>query len=212
MNHLHRHHAGRDETAARGKRAERDSRLHRRRVQQVWSIDRHGADSVTGKPKGRPLRKRITSLLPFVVAALLVLLLPAPFSPTPVAHELTMTASQFAFDPPVLRVKQGDRVILNLQASDVVHGLYLDGYSIDARVEPGLSQRIEFVADRTGKYRYRCSVACGTLHPFMIGELVVSPNLPFVRAVGLALTAVAATLFYLWRFPPGEFKEEERSV
>jgi len=93
-------------------------------------------------------------------------------------------------------------VILTLQASDVVHGFYLDSYGVEARVEPGISQQVEFVADRAGKFRYRCSVSCGTLHPFMIGELVVGPNLTFTRAVGLMVVTLAATLFYLWRFPP----------
>jgi heme/copper-type cytochrome/quinol oxidase subunit 2 len=149
---------------------------------------------------------RLLSLVPFVGLALIVLLLPVPASAGPVTHEVTMVADQFAFDPPVLRVNRGDRVLLTLQAADVVHGFYLDGYGIEARVEPGVSQRVEFVADRTGKYRYRCSVSCGTLHPFMIGELVVSPNLTYVRAVGLTLVVLAATLFYLRRFPPREME------
>jgi len=143
-------------------------------------------------------------MLPFVGLALIVLLLPVPASAGPVTHEITMVADQFAFDPPVLRVNRGDRLLLTLQAADVVHGFYLDGYGIEARVEPGISQQVEFVADRAGKYRYRCSVSCGTLHPFMIGELVVSPNLTYVRAVGLTLVVLGATLFYLRRFPPRE--------
>jgi heme/copper-type cytochrome/quinol oxidase subunit 2 len=147
---------------------------------------------------------RVVSLLPFVVLALVVLLLPLPRATVPVTREVTINAEQFAFDPAVLHVNEGDRIIVTLQANDVVHGLYLDGYDIDMRVEPGISQRVEFVANRTGKFRYRCSVACGTLHPFMIGELIVGPNLPYLRAIGLALVALAATLFYLWRFPPGE--------
>ena len=150
------------------------------------------------------MRARLFSLLPFIALGLVILLLPLPFSAAPVTHEVTMNAGQFAFDPPVLRVNRGDRVLLNLQATDVVHGFYLDGHGVDVRVEPGLAQRIEFVAERAGKFRYRCSVACGSLHPFMIGELVVGPNLPFIRAAGLALVALAATLFYLWRFPPRE--------
>jgi len=146
--------------------------------------------------------QRLLYLLPFAAIALVVLLAPLPFSTRPVTHNITMTADQFAFDPPVLRVNQGDRVRLTLQAGDVVHGFYLDGYDLQQRVEPGLSQEIEFVADRTGKFRYRCSVSCGTLHPFMIGELVVGPNQPFIRTLGLLLVAVTGTLVYLWRFPP----------
>ena len=149
-------------------------------------------------------RGRLLSLLLFAGLALAVLLLPAPFAATPVTHQLTMTADQFAFDPPVLRVNRGDRLLLTLQATDVVHGFYLDGYAIETRVEPGISQQVEFVADQVGKFRYRCSVSCGTLHPFMIGELIVGPNLIFIRAVGLTLVVLAATLFYLRRFPPRE--------
>lgn len=148
------------------------------------------------------MRQRLLYLLPFGLLALVILLAPVPFSTRPVTHHITMTADQFAFDPPVLRVNQGDRVRLRLQASDVVHGFHLDGYGLQQRVEPGLSEEIEFVADRAGKFRYRCSVSCGTLHPFMIGELVVGPNLPFIRTLGLLLVAVAAAQAYLWRFPP----------
>jgi cytochrome c oxidase subunit 2 len=150
------------------------------------------------------MRTRLLSLLPFAGLALAILLLPIPSFAAPVTHRITLTARQFAFDPPVLHVNQGDRVIITLQAADVVHGFYLDGYGLEARVQPGTAQQIEFTADQAGKFRYRCAVSCGALHPFMIGELVVSPNLTFVRAVGLMGVALAATLFYLWRFPPAE--------
>jgi cytochrome c oxidase subunit 2 len=144
---------------------------------------------------------RFLILLPFVGLALIVLFLPIPALAQPATHHVTMNMEQFAFDPPVLRINQGDRVIFTLQATDVVHGFYLDGYGLETRVEPGISQQIELVANQTGKFRYRCSVSCGTLHPFMIGEMVVGPNVVFIRAVGLVLVALAATLFYLWRFP-----------
>ena len=150
------------------------------------------------------MRGRLLSLVPFMGLALVVLLLPAPLTAAPATRQVTIEADQFAFDPPVLRVNRGDRVRLTLQAADVVHGFYLDGYGIETRVEPGISQQVEFVADRAGKFRYRCSVSCGTLHPFMIGELVVGPNLTYARAVGLTLVVLGATLFYLRRFPPRE--------
>jgi heme/copper-type cytochrome/quinol oxidase subunit 2 len=74
--------------------------------------------------------------------------------------------------PGRVQVNQGDRVVIIVAALDVSHGFYLDGYGIERRVTPGVPQRIEFVADKAGKFRYRCSVNCGSLHPFMIGELV----------------------------------------
>jgi heme/copper-type cytochrome/quinol oxidase subunit 2 len=116
------------------------------------------------------MRTRLFSLLPFLGVALAIVLFPMPSSHTPADHNVTLLAEQFAFDPPVLRVNQGDRVTLAIQATDVVHGVYLDDYDVDVRVEPGVSQKVEFIADRAGKFRYRCSVACGTLHPFMIGS------------------------------------------
>ncbi len=63
-----------------------------------------------------------------------------PVSTAPVTREVTMTADQFSFDPPVLRVNQGDRVRLTLHAADVVHGFYLDAYGLQTRLEPGLSR------------------------------------------------------------------------
>jgi cytochrome c oxidase subunit 2 len=138
-------------------------------------------------------------LIPFVLLGLAVLLVPLDkASGAPKTHEVTVKASQFAFDPPVLHVNRGDRVVLTLQAADVVHGLYLDGYGVTMRAEPGMSRQVEFVADQAGKFRYRCSVSCGNLHPFMIGELIVAPNGMYWRATALTLIAVGATLFHLW--------------
>ena len=147
-------------------------------------------------------RARLVLLLPFAALAVLVLLVPLPFSARPTTRDVTVVARQFAFDPPVLRVNRGDRVRLVVRAVDVVHGFLVDGHGSEVRVEPGISQHVEFVAERTGKFRYRCSVTCGTLHPFMTGDLIVSPNRELLRAGGLVLVVIAATLAVLRRFPP----------
>ncbi len=144
------------------------------------------------------------SLLLFIFAILsvAVLVVPWPFRPIPTTRHFTVDGRQFAYEPGVLQVNQGDTVIITLTASDVVHGLYLDGYGLETRVGPGQSQTLQFVADKPGKFRYRCSVSCGTLHPFMIGELVVGPNTTFGRTVALLALVVAGVLVFLWRFPP----------
>jgi len=136
-------------------------------------------------------------VLPFVLAGLGLVWWPS-LPTTPTVHHINLDSSQFAFTPGRLQVSQGDEIVITLTASDVVHGFYLDGYGLQTRVEPGIARQITFVVDQAGKFRYRCSVSCGPLHPFMIGELVVSPNTPFWRAAGLMLTALAGMLVYLW--------------
>jgi cytochrome c oxidase subunit 2 len=115
----------------------------------------------------------------------------------PVARQIRVEARTFAFDPHRIRVRQGDRVVIELASTDVVHGLYVDGYDVQTTTAPGVPGQLAFVADRAGKFRFRCSVTCGTLHPFMIGELVVEPNLPFWRAAALTLIAAIGTLAIL---------------
>lgn len=136
----------------------------------------------------------------FVGLVLLVLLIPLPASSqSGEVRRVTLDARQFEYMPGRLEVNQGDTVIITLMASDVTHGFYLDGYGLEQRVTPGLSQAITFTADQPGKFRYRCSVSCGPLHPFMIGELVVNANFPFWRAVGLIALTLIGTLVYLWK-------------
>ena len=136
-------------------------------------------------------RKLLLGILPFGLLAVLVLTLPASTPASPQTHHLTLDMAQYAFSPGRLQVNEGDTVVIALQAADVVHGFYLDGYGIQQRVEPGIAQQVSFVADRRGKFRYRCSVSCGPMHPFMIGELMVGPNLLLWRAAGVALAAFA---------------------
>jgi len=131
--------------------------------------------------------------------ALGVWLIPLPGTAQAATRHITLDAAQFAFAPGRVHVNQGDRVVITLTASDVVHGFYLDGYGLEQRVEPGVEQQITFVADKAGKFRYRCAVNCGSLHPFMIGELVVESNTPYWRAIGFVLVMVGGMFFYLWQ-------------
>jgi heme/copper-type cytochrome/quinol oxidase subunit 2 len=129
-----------------------------------------------------------------LLLALAALLVPIPTFHAPQTHRISIDASQFEYSPGRLTVNRGDTLQVTLTASDVVHGFFLDGYEIDARVEPGISQQFTVLANRSGKFSYRCSVSCGPLHPFMIGELVVGPNEPLWRASAIAVIAAAAAM------------------
>ncbi len=137
--------------------------------------------------------------VPIVALMLGVWLVPLPGAVHATTRAITLDATQFEFAPGRVHVNRGDRVVITFTASDVVHGFYLDGYGLGQRVEPGVSQQIAFTADKAGKFRYRCSVSCGPLHPFMIGELVVKSNTPYWRAIGMVLVAAGGMLVYLWQ-------------
>ena len=137
---------------------------------------------------------RISRRFYLAIAVLAILLVPMPALGEPQTHHVSIDASQFEYSPPRLNVRRGDTVHVTLTASDTVHGFYLDGFGIDERVDPGLAREFTFSADQAGKFKYRCSVACGPLHPFMIGELVVGPNEPLLRAIALVILAAGATL------------------
>jgi len=131
----------------------------------------------------------------WVALALVIAFAPLPAGAAPAERHVRLEARSFDYSPNVIRVNRGDRVVLTLEAVDVVHGFYLDGHDVQVEAEPGLPAQVSFVAGQPGKFRFRCSVSCGPLHPFMIGELIVEPN-PFWRALGLALVATLGTLTF----------------
>lgn len=125
----------------------------------------------------------------------------------PQERRIAMTARQYAYEPGVVRVNQGDTIRLRIEAADVVHGFFLEGHDLEALLvpqspfllvsrpsepaaEPEKREEIAFVAGRPGKFRFRCSHTCGTMHPFMVGELVVAPN----RLYGAGLGAFVGML------------------
>jgi heme/copper-type cytochrome/quinol oxidase subunit 2 len=135
-----------------------------------------------------------------LLGIILVLILPVDSKTIPSAQQhIDLRASQFEFTPGRVLVNQGDTVTFTVRADDVVHGIYLDGYGIETRVVPGVAQQIAFTAYDSGKFKFRCSVSCGRLHPFMIGELIVRPNQPFWKAALSILISLIGMLTFLWK-------------
>ena len=130
-------------------------------------------------------------LLLFVMAGLVVAFAPLPVSTIPPqVRTFEIGARQFAYSPAELKVNRGDIVNIQLVSTDVVHGLYLDGYDISIEADPGQTETLSFIADKPGSFRFRCNVTCGAMHPFMIGKLTVGSNGWFFRSIGLATLAV----------------------
>jgi len=140
------------------------------------------------------MRTRLFLLL-FVMAGLVVAFAPLPVpAATPQAQTFRMEAGQFAYSPSELHVNPGDTVTIQLVSTDVVHGLYVDGYDISIEADPGQTMTLTFVADKPGSFRFRCNVTCGAMHPFMIGKLTVGTNNLLFRSVGLVALAVMGVI------------------
>ena len=139
-------------------------------------------------------------LLLSVMAGLAVAFAPLPVPV--VAHQertFRIEARQFAYSPSEFLVTPGDKITIELVSTDVVHGLYIDGYDLSVAADPGRTATITFTADRLGSFRFRCNVTCGAMHPFMIGKLTVGRNDWLFRSAGLAVVAVVGILILVKR-------------
>ncbi len=135
----------------------------------------------------------------FFLAALAILVVPLPAATAaPAERTIRIEASRFQYSPGVIQVNPGDRVTVELVSKDVVHGLSIDGYNLNITADPGQTATLTFVADKSGSFRFRCSVTCGNMHPFMVGKLQVGQNLLFLRGAALSVLALIAGLWG-WR-------------
>lgn len=157
-----------------------------------------------------PRMRSYFSILLFVTAGLVVAFAPLPVLPVaPQERTFQIEAGQFAYSPSELHVNPGDTVTIHLLSTDVVHGLYIDGYGVSVEADPGQTTTLTFVADKPGSSRFRCNVTCGAMHPFMIGKFSVGHNDWLYRSIGLAVLGVG--LFPFSSFLAQRKKKEERS-
>jgi heme/copper-type cytochrome/quinol oxidase subunit 2 len=133
----------------------------------------------------------------------------------PIRRDILVKARKYSYDPSVIEVNKNDTLHIKLVSLDVVHGFYVEGYDLDARISPQIkgfkirkpsegynwkdTTEMVFVTNKTGKFRFRCSCTCGSMHPFMQGELIVKPNKLFNISVGAVIGFLFGmiTMFYL---------------
>ena len=73
-----------------------------------------------------------------------------------------------------LYVPKDTAIILNLNAVDVLHSLYIPAFRVKADMVPGLpGNRMWFEATKTGTYSLFCTEYCGLQHSYMYTEVVV---------------------------------------
>jgi len=168
-------------------------------------------------PTIRTITRWAATVFIFLACAAVFMLAPGGGQSEAEVREFEISARQYAYDPPRIVVNRGDEVRIRLASGDVVHGFFMEGHDLDAFIYPGRllfnlrrtsqngsyvpAEEMVFRAERCGKYRYRCSVTCGTLHPFMQGEMIVEPNHPYRAGMGGAAGILLAGLFLMVTAP-----------
>ena len=112
-----------------------------------------------------------------------------------IAHEMTVNAIQWSWQfhyseagpdaivtgtpeqVPVLYMPQGEKVRFNFTSSDVVHGFWIPAFMIQIQNLPGVTNHLEFTANKLGDFIGRCNILCGRDHSRMRFTVrVVTPS------------------------------------
>jgi cytochrome c oxidase subunit 2 len=114
---------------------------------------------------------------------------------TTYAHEITVEGIQWSWQfgysdagpnavvtgtpaqPPTLYLPQGEKVRFTITSNDVVHGFWIPAFMIQMQNLPGVTNQLEFTANKLGTYPGRCNILCGRNHTQMIFTVkVVTPS------------------------------------
>lgn len=171
----------------------------------MWPVFRHRAPK-DGAEFPKQTRYNVPTevaytLIPFIIVAVLFAYTAKDESAitkvTPAAqakHNISVNAIQWSWQftykdksdratvtgtpaqPPVLVLPQGEKVRFELTASDVVHGFWIPAFMIQMETLPGVTNHLEFSANKLGEFPGRCNILCGRNHSQMLFKVkVVTP-------------------------------------
>ncbi len=170
----------------------------------LWPVFRHRrkGDEVPKQTQYNIPTEVAYTLIPFIIVAVLFYFTAkdetkiTKVSPSNVAvHDITVNAIQWSWQftykdspaaptitgtpekPPLLVVPQGEKVRFTLTSSDVVHGFWIPAFMIQMQTLPGVTNHLEFTANKIGEFPGRCNILCGRNHSQMLFKVkVVSPS------------------------------------
>lgn len=93
--------------------------------------------------------------------------------PTGQTKEFNLELFNWDFEPKTIVVNAGDMVKLNVTTRDIDHGIGINEFLVNKRVQPGQITKVEFLANKRGEFRMYCTVVCGEGHFTMDGKLIV---------------------------------------
>jgi cytochrome c oxidase subunit 2 len=86
---------------------------------------------------------------------------------------IRISAATFEFQPSEITVRKGVPVVLEITSQDRHHGFKLSAFQLRADIKPDAVEKLRFVPDKTGTFRFFCDVFCGDGHEDMSGTLKV---------------------------------------
>ena len=140
------------------------------------------------------------TIIPFIIVAVLFYFTAVKQNEivektTTYAHEITVDGFQWSWqfgypeagpkalvtgtpaNPPTLVVPLGERVRYTITSKDVVHGFWVPAFMIQMMNLPGVTNSLEFTANKLGSYPGRCNILCGRNHSQMLFTVkVVTPS------------------------------------
>jgi cytochrome c oxidase subunit 2 len=108
-----------------------------------------------------------------VAAAVLGAMLAVTLSAAQAPRVVRIIAKKFEFDPPQIRLKRGETVVLELVTTDRSHGFKLPELNIRLDALPDEIHRVTLTPDRVGRFTFLCDVFCGEGHDDMEGHIVI---------------------------------------
>ena len=91
---------------------------------------------------------------------------------TPV-KQIKMRVENWKWTPSTIRVAQGTRLEIDVKSYDASHSFVLKAYGLKVALPEDSEKRIEFVADQTGEFKWKCGRPCGNGCAKMRGLLIV---------------------------------------
>jgi cytochrome c oxidase subunit 2 len=170
----------------------------------VWPVIRHrrkeGDPQYPKQTQYNVPVEVIYTVVPFIIIAVLFYFTARDEAkitakePTKVMHTIDVTGIQWSWqfgyqdggekavvtgtpaNPPTLVLPQGERVAFKIHSNDVVHGFWIPAFMIQIQNLPGVTNHIEFTANKLGEYPGRCNILCGRNHSQMVFKVkVVTP-------------------------------------
>jgi len=87
--------------------------------------------------------------------------------------KVKMHARNWDWTPNEIRVKKGTRVVIDFFSEDASHAFELKAYKVKVNLPQDKRGQVEFVADKVGTFKWRCSRPCGNGCAKMTGKLIV---------------------------------------